>query len=161
MKKKTINPKPKIGMNANEIAHALHKMFPAPDWLAIEELFIPGFDRYIDFWAMRVSTPGNMNKSWPAHFAYLRIHSIEIKVSKADFKSEMNNPNKKIGAVEFSNYYSFAAPKGIIDPDELPNGIGYIEFRGSKGKFIRTPRLTYLQTPGWDFIAAIGRGTNK
>lgn len=151
-------PKPK-GMNADEIKYKLHKMFPAPDWLAVEELFLPDFDRYIDFWAMRIHVPKGRRPDYK--FQYLSIHAIEIKTSRQDFAVEMKTPNKKIGAVEFSNYFSFAAPRGIIDPDELPKGIGYIEFRGSKGKFVRNPQITYLVSPRWDFVAALGRAMLK
>lgn len=147
-------------MNANEIKYALHKMFPAPDWLAVEELFLPDFDRYIDFWAMRVSTLDN-KKRWKQQFKYLSIHAVEIKTSRQDFKSEMKTPSKRMGAVEFSNYFSFASPQGIIDPDELPKGIGYIEFRGAKGKFVRDPQITYLQSPRWGNVAALGRALLK
>jgi hypothetical protein len=153
-------PKPK-GMNASEIKYKLHKMFPAPDWLAIEELFLPDFDRYVDFWAMRVSTPSNWNKTWSARVDYLKIHAIEIKVTIADFKSEMKQPNKRMPAIAFSNYFSFATPRGLIDPSELPKGAGLIEFRGSKGKFIKQPQHTHVESPGWDTVAAIGRSMLK
>ena len=149
-----ITPKPK-GLNAHEIKYALHKMFSAPDWLAVEELFLPGFDRYVDFWAFRIHVQKGKRPDFK--FQYLSIHAIEIKTSIQDFEAEMKTPNKKIGAVEFSNYWSFAAPKGIIDPDELVKGIGYIEFRGSKGKFVRNPQITYLQSPDWELVAALGR----
>lgn len=159
---RSFNPKPKIGMNANEVKFALRKMFPSPDWLAVEELFIPGFERYIDFWAMRCKTPITKPAKPERLFSkYLTIHAIEIKVARSDFKSEMDTPAKKIGAQSFSNYFSFAAPRGVIDPDELPKGIGYIEFSGSKGKFLRKPEYTYVSNPGWDFIAALGRSLNK
>ena len=153
---RSITPKPK-GMNAHEIKYALHKMFPAPDWLAVEELFLPGFDRYVDFWAMRIATDITKTAVYDYKAKYLSIHAIEIKTSRQDFEAEMKTPNKKIGAVEFSNYWSFAAPRGIIDPDELVKGIGYIEFRGSKGKFVRNPQITYLQSPDWELVAALGR----
>ena len=154
-------PKPKIGMNANEIAFALYKMFPAPDWLAVEELFIPGFNRYIDFWAMRISTLDNKSKKWKPQTRYLSIHSIEIKVTIADFKSEMKQPNKRMPAIAFSNYFSFATPRGLIDPAELPKGAGLIEFRGSKGKFIKEPQHTTVESPGWNTVAALGRSMLK
>lgn len=160
MTTRTFNPKPK-GMNANEIKYALHKMFPAPDWLAVEELFLPDFDRYIDFWAMRVSTPVTRTKSESPQMAYLKIHAVEIKVTPQDFKSEMKQPNKRMPAIAFSNYFSFATPRGLIDPAELPKGTGLIEFRGSKGKFIKEPQHTHVESPGWDMVAAIGRGMLK
>ena len=161
MAKRKFNPQPKFGLTANEVKYSLHKLFPAPDWLAVEELFIPGFDRYVDFWAMRVSTPGNMNKTWPAMLGHLRIHAIEIKTSRQDFMSELKKPAKRMGAVAFSNYYSFAAPRGIIELEEVPDGIGYIEIQGSKPVIIQRPEYNHVEQPGWDFVAAIGRSLKK
>ena len=154
-------PKPKIGMNANEIAFALYKMFPAPDWLALEEFFIPGFNRYIDFWALRISTIETIGRKYDYKAKYLSIHAIEIKVTIADFKSEMKQPSKRMPAIAFSNYFSFATPRGLIDPAELPKGAGLIEFRGSKGKFVKEPQHTHVESPGWDTVAALGRSMLK
>lgn len=156
----TFNPKPKIGMNASEVKYALHKMFPSPDWLAVEELYIPGLQRYIDFWAMRVATYEDLKRP-PILLKYMVVHAIEVKVNKQDFKAELKNPNKRLAATTFSHYFSFAAPRGVIDLNDLPKGIGYIEFSGSKGKFLRKPEYTYLSNPGWDFIAALGRSLAK
>lgn len=156
---KPITPKPK-GMNAHEIKYALHKMFPAKDgWLTVEELFIHGFDRYIDLWALRVDTINHRIANF--RFRYLSVHAIEIKVTRADFNSEMKEPAKRLAAQSFSNYFSFAAPRGIIDPDELPRGIGLIEFRGSKPKFVRDPEFTRVEPPRWELIAALGRSILK
>lgn len=155
----TFNPKPKIGMNANEVKFALHKLFVPECWLAVEELFIPDFNRYIDFWAICIAPPKIESPKF--RFRYREVHAIEIKVSKQDFKSEMKNEDKRGPAQSFSNYFSFAAPKGIIDPDELPGEIGYIEFARSKPKFIKKPSYTYIETPSYEFICAIGRALRE
>ncbi len=155
------NPKPKMGMNANEVKFALNKMFSAKKgWLTVEELFVHGFDRYIDLWAMRVHTLDD-GKKWEYQFKYLSIHAIEIKISRSDFQAEMKTPAKSLAAKSFSNFFSFAAPRGIIDPDELPRGIGLIEFSGAKGKWIRYPKYTRAEPPGWELIAAMGRSILK
>lgn len=160
MANKTFNPKPKMGMNAHEVKFALHKMFSADDgWLAIEELFIPGFDRYIDLWAMRVDTVEKASKNY--FEKYGAVHAIEVKVTRSDFTAEMKTPAKRLAAVHFSNYFSFAAPRGIIEPEELSSGTGLIEFSGSKGKWIRDPEHTNLEPVRWDLVAAIGRAILK
>ncbi len=156
MSKQTFNPKPKMGMNAHEVKFALHKMFLADDgWLAVEELFIPGFDRYIDLWAMRVDTAEKAVKNPKEKYSI--VHAIEVKVTRSDFNAEMKVPAKRLAAIHFSNYFSFATPRGIIEPEELPAGIGLIEFSGSKGKWIRNPVHTSLEPVRWDLVAALGR----
>ncbi len=160
MNDRPFNPKPKIGMNAHEVKFALHKMFSADDgWLAVEELFIPGFDRYIDLWAMRVDTVHNVSIKHSDKF--MHVHAIEVKVSRSDFTAEIKTPAKRLAAQHFSNYFSFATPRGIIEPEELPTGIGLIEFSGSKGKWMRNPVFTNLEPVRWDLVAAIGRAILK
>lgn len=161
MTNKSFNPKPKMGMNAHEVKFALHKMFPAPDWLAIEEFWIQGFDRYVDLWAMRIQTPGNWNKKWSARVGYLRIHAFEIKVSRPDFLNELKHPAKSLAGQSHSNYFSFAAPRGIIEPEEIPRGFGFLEFSGSKGKWLRDPIYTQVEPPRWELVAALGRSILK
>ena len=159
---RTITPKPKFGLSTGEITYAARKLFSRDEWLILEELFIPGFDRYVDIWAFCYQTFGG-SYSGPAKLRgkYLSIHAIEIKATRADFKSEMSSPNKRMGAIAFSNYYSFAAPQGVIELEEVPKGLGYIEIQGMKPKVIRKPSYTKAETPGWDFVAAIGRALLK
>lgn len=160
MTKRRFNPKPKMGMNAHEVKFALQKMFPTSDgWLTLEELFIYGFDRYVDLWTMRVDTKEKAVKKH--RFRYMRIHAIEIKTSRADFQSELREPAKRLAAQAFSNYFSFAAPRGIIEPEEIPAGIGYIEFSGAKGKWIIQPAHAYAESPSWELFAALGRSILK
>lgn len=149
-----------MGMNANEVKFALNKMFSAKKgWLAVEELFIHGFDSYIDLWAVRVDTLDTDTPNF--RLKYLSVHAVEVKISISDFQREMKQPSKSLAAKSFSNFFSFAAPRGIIDPDELPRGIGLIEFSGAKGKWIRDPEYTRVEPPGWELIAAMGRSILK
>ena len=158
--------KPKFGLSTGEVTYAARKLFNKDEWLVLEELFIPGFNRYVDIWAICIATPGmyQKNETWTRYkfgFEWLKIHAIEVKSSRADFKSEMKNPNKRMPAEMFSNYYSFAAPRGVIELDEIPEALGYIEIQGSKPVIIRQPSYTKVETPGWDFVAASGRALKK
>ncbi len=160
--------KPKFGLTTAEVTYAARKLFNSDEWLILEELFIPGFDRFVDIWAMCIGSTdpkARPNKyKWTksrAGFEHLAIHAIEVKNSRADFMSELKKPAKRMGAVAFSNYYSFAAPRGIIEPEEVPDGLGYIEIQGSKPVIIQRPEYNHVEQPGWDLIAAIGRSLKK
>ena len=153
-------PKPKFALTANEVKYALHKMFPAPEWLAVEELYIQGFKRYVDFWAIRIDVPVSQTQYLP-EFRFLSIYAIEIKVNRADFKSELKEPSKRLGGELFSNYFSFAAPRGVIELDEIPEGIGYIEIQGNKAKMIRLAEYSRAEPPDWAFIASLGRALQR
>jgi hypothetical protein len=159
--------KPKFGLSTGEVTHAARKLFRPDEWLILEELFIPGFNRFVDIWAICIGASNGkirLDQPWTRYrfgFEWLKIHAIEVKTSRADFKSEMNNPNKRQPARLFSNYYSFAAPRGVIELEEIPEALGYIEIQGSKPVIIRQPSYTYVESPGWDFVAAIGRALKK
>lgn len=64
----------------------------------------------LDAWAMR--------RSWahPETFGY------EIKVSRSDFVAD----NKWTSYLDYCTHFSFVCPPGLIDPAELPDGIGLI-----------------------------------
>lgn len=157
MTKHSLNPKPKISMTSGEVLHCLRRMFKPEEWLIAEELYIPGFNSYVDFWAIKCAVQEPI-KGWPKKgFEFLAIHAVEVKVSKSDFKAEIENPNKRMGAVMFSNYYSIACPRGLIQIDELPEEVGLIEIQGVKPVFIKLPSYSRAEPPGWDFIASLGR----
>lgn len=56
-----------------------------------------------------------------------RRTGYEIKVSKADFASEMRTPAKYVEAMRFCDFYNYVTPPGIIDPPKLPPRAGLIE----------------------------------
>jgi len=85
-----------------------------------KDIFIPeckngsslygGGHRRLDAWAMK--------RAWanPCYYGY------EIKVSRSDFLQD----DKWREYLPLCNEFSFVAPKGIIQPEELPDGIGLI-----------------------------------
>ena len=58
--------------------------------------------------------------------------AFEIKVSRSDFLSEIQNPQKHAWCRESFHYFFFVAPKGIIQVEELPDGVGWLYPRGSQ-----------------------------
>ena len=93
-------PKPKFQLTSSEVKYSLHKLFPSPEWLGAEEVHIKGFDRYIDFWAMKVHI-GKPGARYKAGFEFLSIHAVEVKVARGDFLQELKTPEKRIGERSF------------------------------------------------------------
>ena len=60
------------------------------------------------------------------HLAMRRI-CYEIKVSRADFKSELKNPLKKRVGMRFSNEFYFVTPGGLLASEEVPLECGLVE----------------------------------
>ena len=122
------------GVSVADIHRALHRRYAPNEWIYLEEVrlgtgwdgfFLPGHhvairsDQRVDGLAI------NCYKSK----SYRRI-AIEVKIARGDFLKEVNNPDKRIGAMMISNQFYFAAPEGLIKVDELPEDCGLIEVRG-------------------------------
>jgi hypothetical protein len=60
---------------------------------------------------------------------------IECKVSKADFLSDKKKLFRKYQNRGMGNFRYFAAPKGILTPDEIPDNWGLLEVDGER--FVR------------------------
>lgn len=70
----------------------------------------------LDAWALK--------RSWTNPDA----HGYEVKVSRADFLRD----EKWRGYLPACNYFSFVAPRGLIDRAELPEEVGLLEVVGSR-----------------------------
>ena len=58
--------------------------------------------------------------------------AFEVKVSRSDFLSELQHPEKHAWCKECFHFFWFVAPKGVIQIEELPDGVGWLYPRGSK-----------------------------
>lgn len=73
--------------------------------------------RRIDFLLMRIS-----RRSMPRHE---RI-ALEVKVTRADFKRD--TAEKRAAWFAVSDRFAYVAPVGMIQPEEVPEGCGLMEF---------------------------------
>ncbi len=64
----------------------------------------------------------------PAGFSTL----IECKSSQADFRADRLKPFRRHPAVGVGYHRWFFAPKGLLKPEEMPDGWGLAELRGSR-----------------------------
>lgn len=54
--------------------------------------------------------------------------TYEIKADRWDFKRDMAEAPKHSKARQFSNFFYYAAPRGVIPVDEVPEWAGLVEF---------------------------------
>jgi len=82
---------------------------------------------------------------------------VEIKVSRSDWKAELAQPAKAEPVLKYCLYWYVAAPKGLIDPGEVPEQWGLIDC-SSHGTRIakRAPKLSPAK-PTWEFVAGVAR----
>jgi hypothetical protein len=58
-------------------------------------------------------------------------HAFEIKVSRADYLRELDNPAKASAARHWADHFWLVTPAGVVKDGELPAGWGHLEARGS------------------------------
>lgn len=136
-------------LTSDDIYDRLHTRYPAPEWAAFEELRDgPGFNqrRTVDFVAVN---------TWPSKG--LAIVAVEVKVTRGDFRRELDHPEKRATVTPYVNEFWFAAPRGIVKPEEVPDGCGLLETWG-EGKLRATIRARQFMDrepdrPLWTVIA--------
>lgn len=142
-------------MTSEDIKKALQQRYSnISQYVTISE-FRPGTgyglnsERYIDFYVI---------DCWGSHKAM----AFEIKVSRSDFLSEIKKPEKRRLALHFSHEFYFAAPVGMIKPDELPPECGLLEvYEDLRVRMVRSALHRETARPTWRFVAAISRALNK
>ncbi len=104
----------------------------------------------IDYWAMTI-----WNTAPPLGERAATTSSIEVKISRRDFKKELKNPQKQRWALMYSNLFYYCCPKGLIKPEELPPFAGLLEYEnGNIFKTIKAP-FRDAMPPRWTFVASL------
>lgn len=98
-------------MTADEVARGLRGRHPdlSGEWLTYRECW------RIDFFAMH---------AWPTR-KHARV-GYEIKVSRADFRTELKKPGKRMNAVDLCNEFYFATPADLVQVHEVPEDCGLV-----------------------------------
>lgn len=140
-------------MNAKTITELLKIKHEGSQWARFVELNQGTggrMGRRIDFYAMNV---------WPSN-SYHRV-AYEIKLTRADFANEINDPTKREFAEKVANECYFVAPAGMIQPDELPEWWGLYEVvkNGLRRKVIAKQRK--IEDPPLAFVASLARCSSE
>lgn len=99
-------------MNAQEVCNAICQKFSDSRQYAIATevgLTTGGSRRRIDMVIVNCYASNSF-----------RIDGIEIKVSKADLRRELEDPDKHVAFFDLLDYYTLACPEGIADLSLLP-----------------------------------------
>ena len=88
--------------------------------------------------------------------------AIEIKVSRGDFKHELDDRDKRERAIELSSQYFFAAPQGMIETHEIPEECGLLELDTS-GKILPSIPAPHRRpgTPDWRLVSSVARALKR
>jgi hypothetical protein len=108
-------------MTADDIVKAIHLKHSCKtdqgtiEWVVFDEFRTGSRYRYIDVLAVNC---------WKS-YGNVSIVAYEIKISKADFKKDLDNFEKKQGETfKHSTEFYYVCPHGMILPDEVPEQCG-------------------------------------
>lgn len=124
------------GIYAPQCIAALRAAFPHPEYAFFEQVANGtgfGAKRWADAVAMGI---------WPSRG--LLVHGFEVKVSRSDFLAELKNPAKAEEIQQFCDRWWIVAPRGMIDPAELPPtwGLYGVNEKGEARVAVQAPELT-------------------
>lgn len=137
-------------MTSHEVIAALRKSYEGDAWAFLEQVGNAtgyGTDRHADAIAMSL---------WPSRG--LTLHGFEVKVSRSDWKRELEKPGKAEPIAAYCDYWTVVAPKGIVPPFEVPTTWGLVEV-DDKGRTRTAKKPEKLKAAPIDrgFVAAILR----
>lgn len=80
----------------------------------------------------------------------------EVKISRADFLSDLAKPEKRGGYAVISEVLYYVAPAGVIVPDEVPKECGLV-LEGSIGSFevVKRPKKRHIELTTHHFMNLI------
>jgi hypothetical protein len=101
------------------VQRALHAN--TPEWIFLRELRV-GTGRQVSA-AQRLDA---FALNCYPHLAMKRV-CYEVKISRADFLSELKHPLKRRIGMRYSNEFYFVTPAALVRPHEVPESCGLIE----------------------------------
>lgn len=148
-------------MDAREIVEILKRRYsPDRGWMFFTELTISTHQtRRLDGFAFRIDTIKNKE---PSDAPFLERVAFEIKVDRNDWKHELDDPNKRIPAMEISHKFYFVAPAGVIPDHQIPDECGLLEVTAEK-RLVTTIESPYHPSaqPDWGLVASILRSLDR
>lgn len=141
-------------VTARNVINALRLRFPSPQFTFLEQV-ANGTGarqyRWADAIAMSV---------WPSRG--FDIHGIEVKVSRHDFLSELNKPDKSAAVQKYCNRWWMAiGDERIVRPGELPPTWGLLVLAGDKMKCLVEAPALEPEALTVEFVASVLRNMAK
>lgn len=126
-----------LEVKSSEVASAVRRHYGCDkdpvmgtEWSCLSEFSLRpgGGNRRIDMMMVR---------SWGGKPKGHERHAIEIKVSRSDLKNELARPSKRAPFEAVAHRFWFATPKGLCEPDDLPDGCGLLVVTGNTVRKVR------------------------
>ena len=92
---------------------------------------------------------------WPSS-KFARV-AFEIKISRADFMREINNPVKREYAMLLAHQFYFVVPEGLVGPDAIPPDCGLATVHGSQMSIVKQAPKHECEPLPQTFLAVLAR----
>jgi hypothetical protein len=142
-----------VKITSEDICKALESFYTSPEWyLGFEVGNSTG--AYCRRHADAVAINAYPSKGF-------ETRGFEIKVSKSDLKSELDNGEKSDEIARFCDYWFLVVPKGLADGFTLPPTWGVIEYNGEGLRQKTKAEKLEKAHPTAGFLAAMLRGHDR
>lgn len=142
-------------MTAHDVINALAARYKPPEYA-----FLTDVRNSVGF-SGRVRTADAMAMSlWPSRGIYMT--GFEVKVSRADWKKELAQPEKAEELAQFCKLWFIACPEKLIDKDEVPPGWGLIHVKDDGNlKYAKPAPEHPHREPSWMLFASLMRDVTE
>ena len=137
-------------MTAIDLEQALMQRYPKGEYAFFSQV------RNCTGFAKQIRTADSMVLSlWPSRG--LQLSGFELKVSKSDWKRELEQPEKADGLVAYCDAWWVVTPLGVVDKGDLPPTWGLLEWTGEKWKTTNPRRPLKPKALDREFVASLVR----
>jgi len=109
-------------MTEKNLVDMIRRRYSLPEWATFDQVRNATgamHDRTIDVFAINC---------YPS--SRIRYIACEVKVDRADFRRELDQPEKREAFAKLVNEFWYVAPRGVIPAAEVPDGCGLLETWG-------------------------------
>jgi hypothetical protein len=141
-------------VKSQDVIAALRKRYCEPAYAFLEQV-ANGTGRNQSRWADAIAM-----SLWPSRG--IELHGIEVKVSRSDWISELNNPAKASAfEVYCHRWYLAVGSDNIVQPGELPATWGLLVFKNGALRCQVEAPLRTPEQPSLNFVAGILRNVSR
>lgn len=137
-------------MTSVELEKALMERYPKGEYAFFSQV------RNCTGFVKQIRTADAMALSlWPSRG--LQLFGFELKVSKSDWKRELEQPDKADGLVAYCDTWWIVTPPNLVEKGELPPAWGVLEWNGKKWKTVNPRRPLKPKSLDREFVASLVR----
>jgi len=146
-----MSKEPEQKWTAQKLLELIKVKYPGPAWACFGEVRnATGFSRQV-----RTADAVAMSL-YPSRG--LELYGFEIKVSRSDWRKELEDPSKADEIARFCHRWYIVAPPGVVPRSELPPAWGLLEPSGGGPLRVKSrAELLEAQPPTLSFVASLVR----